>query len=90
MLYLVALGPWEIGLIIAIVLIVFGAGRLPQAGGALGRTIREFRTSMRDKTAGADDKQGPEQPASAAEPDASSGRKNPRAAKTKKRGLPKA
>ena len=36
-------GPWEIGLILLIVLIVFGAGKLPQVGNAIGRTVREFR-----------------------------------------------
>ncbi|MDY6834470.1 MAG: twin-arginine translocase TatA/TatE family subunit [Chloroflexota bacterium] len=36
-------GPLEIGLILVIVLIVFGVGRLPQVGGALGKSIREFR-----------------------------------------------
>lgn len=37
------LGALEIGLILVIVLIVFGAGRLPQVGGAIGKAIREFR-----------------------------------------------
>jgi len=37
------IGPMEIGLILVIVLIVFGVGRLPQVGGALGKSIREFR-----------------------------------------------
>ncbi len=37
------IGPMEIGLVLVIVLIVFGVGRLPQVGGALGKSIREFR-----------------------------------------------
>jgi len=37
------MGPWEIGLILAIVLIVFGVGKLPQVGGALGKGLRAFR-----------------------------------------------
>jgi len=37
------MGPMEIGLILVIVLIVFGVGRLPQVGGAIGKSIREFR-----------------------------------------------
>jgi sec-independent protein translocase protein TatA len=41
------LGPVEIGLILLIVLIVFGVGKLPQVGGALGRGIREFRQSVK-------------------------------------------
>lgn len=37
------LGPWEIALILVIILIVFGVGRLPQVGGAVGRGLRAFR-----------------------------------------------
>ena len=36
------LGPLEIGLIVLLVLIVFGVGRLTQVGSALGKGIREF------------------------------------------------
>jgi sec-independent protein translocase protein TatA len=47
-------GPLEIGLILLIILIVFGVGKLPQVGGALGKSIREFRKASRgedvDKT----------------------------------------
>jgi sec-independent protein translocase protein TatA len=37
------LGPWEIALILVIVLIVFGVGKLPQIGGVIGKGLREFR-----------------------------------------------
>lgn len=37
------MGPMEIGLILVIILIIFGVGRLPQVGGAIGKSIREFR-----------------------------------------------
>ena len=37
------MGPWEIGLILAVILIVFGVGKLPQAAGAIGRGIRAFK-----------------------------------------------
>jgi sec-independent protein translocase protein TatA len=37
------LGPMEIGLILVIVLIIFGAGKLPEVGSALGKAIREFK-----------------------------------------------
>ena len=30
-------------IILVVVLIVFGAGKLPQIGGAIGKSIREFR-----------------------------------------------
>lgn len=37
------LGPLEIGLIVLLVLIIFGGGKLPQVFGAVGKGIREFR-----------------------------------------------
>jgi sec-independent protein translocase protein TatA len=40
------LGWPEILLILAIVLIVFGVGRLPQVGGAIGKGIRAFRKAQ--------------------------------------------
>ncbi len=40
------LGWPEILLILAIVLIVFGAGKLPQVGTAFGKTIRAFRKAQ--------------------------------------------
>ncbi|MBI2851653.1 MAG: twin-arginine translocase TatA/TatE family subunit [Chloroflexi bacterium] len=40
------LGPWEIALILAIILIVFGVGKLPQVGDAMGRAIRNFRKAQ--------------------------------------------
>ncbi len=37
------MGPWEIGLILLIILLVFGVGKLPQVGSAIGKSLREFR-----------------------------------------------
>jgi sec-independent protein translocase protein TatA len=37
------IGPWELALILGIVLIVFGVGKLPQVGGSIGKALREFR-----------------------------------------------
>jgi sec-independent protein translocase protein TatA len=39
------LGPTEMIIILVIVLIIFGAGRLPEIGSALGKGIREFKKS---------------------------------------------
>ena len=36
-------GPLEIGIILVIILIIFGVGKLPQVGGAIGKSIKEFR-----------------------------------------------
>jgi sec-independent protein translocase protein TatA len=39
--------------VLAVVLILFGAGRIPNAMGDLARGIRAFRTGMKDDKAGA-------------------------------------
>jgi sec-independent protein translocase protein TatA len=36
-------GPMEIGLILVIILIVFGVGKLPDVGKQLGKGIRDFK-----------------------------------------------
>ena len=42
------LGVGELLIILAVLLLVFGAKRLPELGGALGKGIREFKSSVRD------------------------------------------
>lgn len=37
------IGPWEIALVLVIILIVFGVGKLPQVGGAIGKGLRSFK-----------------------------------------------
>jgi sec-independent protein translocase protein TatA len=37
---------WELGIIVALVLIIFGPGRLGDIGSALGKTVREFKRSV--------------------------------------------
>ncbi len=39
------LGPLELVLILVIIFIIFGAGKLPQIVGSVGKTIRSFRES---------------------------------------------
>ncbi|OGN99740.1 MAG: hypothetical protein A2Y90_01590 [Chloroflexi bacterium RBG_13_52_12] len=39
-------GIWEIVLILGIILIVFGVGKLPQVGGAIGKGIRNFKKAQ--------------------------------------------
>lgn len=39
----------ELIVILVIVLVVFGAGRLPEIGGALGKSIRNFKKSSEGK-----------------------------------------
>jgi sec-independent protein translocase protein TatA len=47
------IGPLEWVIILVIVILIFGAGKLPQLGKAMGDTIREFRKSV--KQDGTDD-----------------------------------
>jgi sec-independent protein translocase protein TatA len=41
-----SLGPVELIVVLAIVIVIFGAGRLADLGGALGRGINEFRGAV--------------------------------------------
>ena len=43
------LGAWELILILLIVLLIFGAGKLPQIGDALGKGIRNFKKASSGK-----------------------------------------
>src|SRR5919206_1184937 len=45
-----SLGPLELVIVFAIVIVIFGAGRVADLGGALGRSIREFRNATSDPT----------------------------------------
>lgn len=40
------LGTTELIIILVLVLIIFGAGKLPEIGGALGKGIRSFRKAQ--------------------------------------------
>lgn len=39
---------WEIMLIVLVVLLLFGAKRLPEMGSSIGKGIREFKRSITD------------------------------------------
>ena len=39
-------GPSEMILILVLVLVVFGAGKLPEIGGALGKGLRSFKDAV--------------------------------------------
>jgi sec-independent protein translocase protein TatA len=43
------LGPTELIIILVIVLVLFGAGRVSRVGGELGSAIREFRKGLQDE-----------------------------------------
>jgi sec-independent protein translocase protein TatA len=42
------MGHWEILIIFVVILLIFGAKRIPEMAQGLGKGIREFRTAMRD------------------------------------------
>lgn len=44
-------GFWELMIILFIVVLVFGASRLPQLGDAVGKTIRNFKKSAKEDDA---------------------------------------
>ena len=49
------LGPTEIFIIMVLLLLLFGAKRLPDLGRSLGQGMREFRKSVREISEDADD-----------------------------------
>jgi sec-independent protein translocase protein TatA len=49
-------GIWQIGLILVIVLLLFGVGKLPQVGKGMGQAINEFKSAVdiKDKKSDSD------------------------------------
>ena len=45
------LGPWELLIVLAIVVVIFGATRLPQIGKGLGEGIRNFQSATKEPPA---------------------------------------
>jgi sec-independent protein translocase protein TatA len=48
-LQLATFGIWELVLILLIVVVIFGAGKLPQLGESLGKAIRNFKKGFKEK-----------------------------------------
>ncbi len=42
------MGPWELALVFLVVLLLFGAKRLPDIAQGLGKGIREFKRAVKD------------------------------------------
>ncbi|MFH1486132.1 MAG: twin-arginine translocase TatA/TatE family subunit [Chloroflexota bacterium] len=40
------IGPMELIIVLVVILIIFGVGRLPEVGGAIGKGLREFRKAQ--------------------------------------------
>ncbi|MCP3178297.1 twin-arginine translocase TatA/TatE family subunit [Desulfuromonas sp. KJ2020] len=43
------LGTQELLIILVLVMVIFGAGKLPQVGGALGKGIRNFKSGLKEE-----------------------------------------
>jgi sec-independent protein translocase protein TatA len=50
-----SVGPMELVIVLAIALVILGPKRLPEAGKAVGRGIREFKGAIGDATADSPD-----------------------------------
>ncbi len=50
------LGPWEIALIVMIVVILFGAKKIPEIMRGLGLGVKEFKSGLREDDNKSDDK----------------------------------
>ena len=48
-------GIWQIALILVIVLLLFGVGKLPSVGKGMGQAINEFKSAVDDKDKKSDD-----------------------------------
>jgi sec-independent protein translocase protein TatA len=64
---MLAAGPFGLGfpeliIILVVVLLIFGTARVADIGGALGKSIREFRKAAKDDDGGATETSTPEAP----------------------------
>jgi len=41
-------GPWELGFILVIVLLIVGPGKLPQVGESMGKAVQGFKKARED------------------------------------------
>jgi sec-independent protein translocase protein TatA len=46
------LGGWEIAIILFVILLIFGVGRLPELGGGIGKAITNFKKAIKDQDSG--------------------------------------
>jgi sec-independent protein translocase protein TatA len=42
------IGPWEIAIVLVLVLLIFGPRKLPELGSSLGKSIRGFKKGMKE------------------------------------------
>ncbi len=44
-----SLGPWELILIVAVIVLLFGAGKLPRLMGDVAEGVKAFKRGMKDE-----------------------------------------
>ena len=54
--FLGRIGPWELALILAIVVLIFGPSKLPQIGQSMGKALQSFRKAKSDEFDEAEEK----------------------------------
>lgn len=64
------LGGWEILLILLIVLIIFGAGRLPKVMGDLAKGLKNFKAGLKEEAVGPEERPKVSKSEAAGEPEA--------------------
>jgi sec-independent protein translocase protein TatA len=42
------IGPWEIAIVVVLILLIFGPRKLPELGSSLGKSIRGFRKGLKE------------------------------------------
>ncbi len=68
------LGATELVIILVIVLLLFGAKRLPDLAGSIGSSLKEFRKATDDADADGDGGDGEDSSTRASDPDSDAGR----------------
>lgn len=48
---LAVVGPWELGAVVLVVLLLFGGKKLPELARSMGKSIKEFRKATEEELA---------------------------------------
>ena len=54
--FLGVFGPWQVVLIVAVVLLLFGGRKIPELMKGLGKGVKEFKDASNDTESNSDDK----------------------------------
>ena len=57
-----SLGPWEIGIIVLLIIVLFGAKKLPDAARSIGRSMRIFKSEVKEMNKDGDTPEQQQQP----------------------------